>query len=361
MPDHISHSSLTKADACLRWWYETYLATDKIPSVANEYRDRGIGVHGLIEAFLKGEEPKWEGPTTELYEAMNIFERWKSRFSIPEAQRFASERYGELRIEGVPVLQGYDDLIYLDYDDQGEIVVIRDFKTGWSSEVKPEYAFQGELACLRFMQEYHAYLRVCYEIDFVRSGNVSERVFMNEHRARQVIERVKAIHSQAVAAKLRLAAGASVEEAFPATPHGACGFCPAKNECAVRKRTELAGLVVTEKESAENALHTIALLQDSIASLKEALRPYVDANGPIQLGAHGYDYVARYTQSVSSSRDPHAVAEIIPTSKWGKALKFDDKVKDGQRIAALPEVLAITKAGKTTTRWYVGPNKKEEE
>jgi hypothetical protein len=239
--------------------------------------------------------------------------------------------------------------------------VISDLKTGYSAEVKPEYAFQGELACARFLEEFPEYDEVAWNLDFPRPGVVTKPVIVTRADVPRIISRVKAIHAQSVEAKLRLAAGASVEEAFPATPHSACGFCPARNECATRKRTEAAGLIVTTQESAEEALHTIALMQKSVESLKEALRPYVDANGPIQLGEHGYDYVARYNQSVSTSRDPHAVAGIVPVAEWGKALKFDDKVKDGQRIAAMPEVQAITKAGKVTSRFYVGKNKSQEE
>src|SRR5256885_15505089 len=106
--EHISHSLLTKADACLRWLYESYLAPNRIQDIASEARDRGTGFHTFAEAHFKGEHFRWNGPTTQFDEAISLFERWKRNFRIPQERWFAAERYGELHIEGLPVLIGYD-------------------------------------------------------------------------------------------------------------------------------------------------------------------------------------------------------------------------------------------------------------
>jgi hypothetical protein len=354
MIEHISHSSMTDADSCMSMYHAKRVAGDRVPSFPSGPRDIGILAHSYIEAFFKGEgfldALIEQDHTTEHAEAMAVFTGWKRRFNIPEENWLYTERKGECNVEGVPVpIIGYDDFVYVD----GPTHVLRDFKTGWGTEVYEAYSFQGDLACLRYEQEFSG-IPLASEVEFVRRGIVSERRIWSPALRAATIDRVKALWE-----KIQAAVSTDV---WGATPGKHCTFCPIIAECAKGQRVQKAGLVVADEPSALDALRNIALYEEAISLLKSSLKPYVDAHGPVSAGEGNYDFGARYNVSdgALSFENPQAVIDIVGLDSLGKSLKIDGKIKAGAAVYSDPRVQHLIKRGKPTSRFYVGKNKLEE-
>jgi hypothetical protein len=290
---HISHSSLTAADECLLKFQKTRLSDpeDRLPSLPAKPRDVGILAHRLIEAyFLSNSAPEAviealsdQDRTEHFAESWAIFENWKKWFNIPESSWLFSEREGSCHVEGVPVpIIGYDDFVY---EDSG-VHVLRDFKTGWGTEVYSSYDFQGDLACLRYEREFPM-VRLASEVEFVRRGIVSPRRYWTDELRTATIARVQAIWSQIQTAL--------AEGNYPATPGKHCTFCPYNTECASALRVSAAHLVVTDADSALATLREIALFEEAVKTMKEALKPYVSEYGPIETGPGKYDHRAAFS------------------------------------------------------------------
>jgi hypothetical protein len=280
---------LTAADECLSKFQLSRLSVpeDRIPGLPAKPRDVGILAHAYIEAYFTaqdfGSKLSEQDHSGHHAEALVIFENWKRNFTIPESSWLFSEREGSVSVEGVPApIIGYDDFVY---EDNG-VHVLRDFKTGWGTEVYESYLFQGDLACLRYEREFPL---VCLasEVEFVRRGIVSERRLWTPEIRAATIARVQAIWARIHAATLA--------DSFPATPGKHCTFCDYKTTCATAMRVAAANLVVTDETSALATLREISLMDEAIAAMKAALKPYCDAHGTIETGLGKYDYRAGYT------------------------------------------------------------------
>jgi PD-(D/E)XK nuclease superfamily len=270
--NHISHSSLTAADECLRKFQLTRLSEpgDRLPSLPAKPRDVGILAHAYIEAFFKGTDFLGaliaQDHTEHHTEALGIFNAWQSRFNIPEECWLFSEREGSVSVEGVPApIIGYDDFVY---NDNG-VHVLRDFKTGWGTEVYESYSFQGDLACLRYERELPG-VPLASEVEFVRRGIVSPRREWTEGLRAATIARVQALWLKIL--------NAEREKAYPATPGRHCGFCPYSTTCLEARRVADAHLVIIDKESADAARGEIELMQTALKTMRAALKSYCGEN-----------------------------------------------------------------------------------
>jgi hypothetical protein len=303
---HISHSSLTAADECLKKFHATRIAEEKPVSMPSGPRDIGILAHAYIEAYFKGYDDfavvlAAQAHTAEHAEAMAIFDGWRRRFDVSEKNWLYTEREGSCNVEDVPVpIIGYDDFVYNDAGTH----VLRDFKTGWGTEVYDSYSFQGDLACLRYEYEFPS-VPLASEVEFVRRGIVSPRRIWSPALRAATIDRVKALW-----AKIRRAQAneehsskypviGQAASSWPATPGKHCTFCPIIAECAKGRRAQAAGLVVADSESALAALREVALMEEAISQLKAALKPYCAQHGDIETGPGKYDHIARYTESAA--------------------------------------------------------------
>lgn len=354
---HISHSAVTAADECLRKFQATRLSEfeDRVPSLPAKPRDVGILTHSFIEAFFKDQsflEKLSEQDHTEHHaEAVEIFEGWKRRFHIPEENWLFTEREGSVNVENVPVpLIGYDDFVY---DDSG-VHVLRDFKTGWGTEVYDSYAFQGDLACLRYEQEYPG-IPLASEVEFVRRGIVSDRRLWTPALKAATIARVQAIWAKIVAA--------GKADSFPATPGSHCTFCDYKTECAVAKRAAGAHLVVTDEQSALATLREIALMDEAIKTMKDAMRTYCDAHGEVVTGIGKYDYRAGYGAAgeAESVKDVKSVLDILGHDLPKGVLKIDLKLKGAGMIRNDPRVSAFIETKTSSPRFVVGKKSDKED
>jgi PD-(D/E)XK nuclease superfamily protein len=299
-PSHLSHSSLTCANECLKKFHLTRLSEveDRLPSLPAKPRDVGILAHAYIEANFKDQsflEKLAEQDHTEHHaEALQIFENWKKWFNIPESAWLFSEREGSTNVEGVPApVIGYDDFVY---EDNG-VHVLRDFKTGWGTEVYSSYDFQGDLACLRYEREFPL-VRLASEVEFVRRGIVSPRREWTDELRAATIARVQAIWNR-IELNMEVENGRGLglppEAAWAATPGKHCTFCDYNTTCASALRVSAAHLVVTDADSALATLREIALFEEAVKTMKAALKPYCAEYGDISTGDGKYDHRAGFS------------------------------------------------------------------
>jgi hypothetical protein len=286
---HLSHSALTCADECLKKFNLTRLSVpeDRLPSFPAKPRDVGILAHALIEASFKNTTftaaLEMQDHTEHFAEAAKIYENWQRGFNIPEECWLFSEREGSCNVESVPVpIIGYDDFVY---EDNG-VHILRDFKTGWGTEVYESYNFQGDLACLRYESAFPL-VRLASEVEFVRRGIVSPRREWTDELRAATIARVQAIWKKICASIMT--------DSWPATPSKACTFCDYKTECASALRVSAAHLVVTDADSALATLREIALFEEAVSTMKAALKPYCAEYGDISTGPGKYDHRAGFS------------------------------------------------------------------
>ena len=209
---------------------------------------------------------------------MGVFENWSSRFNIPESNWLFTERKGTTTIPGVPVpILGFDDFIY---EDNG-VHILRDFKTGWGTEVYESYSLQGDLACLRYSDEFPG-IPLASEVEFVRRGIVSPRREWTDELRAATITRVQAIWEKIISSQaaenelvMRSKDGAA---AWPATPGRHCGFCPYNTTCLEARRVADAHLVIIDKASADAARGEIELMQTALKTMRAALKSYCGEN-----------------------------------------------------------------------------------
>jgi hypothetical protein len=260
-----------------------------LPVMPAKPRDVGILVHSMIEGFFKGTSPletlAGQGHMDHYEEALSIFNSWRAQFTIEESSWLFSERDGSCNVEGVPIpLIGRDDFVY---EDSG-VHVLLDFKTSRSTSMRPSYLLQGDFACLRYEREFPL-VRLASQVDFVRGGGLSKlREWTPELRAATIIK-IQALWAKSV--------DAARTGNYPATPGEHCTFCDYRTECASALRLSAAHLVVTDAASALATLREIALFEEAVKTMKEALKPYCAEYGDISTGDGKYDHRAGFSAS----------------------------------------------------------------
>jgi hypothetical protein len=350
--EHLSHSSLSTADDCMKKFYLTRVSEDRMPSMPSGPRDIGILAHRYVEAFFKGEDflkaLSEQDHSYDHAEAMSIFSGWKRRFTIPEEDWLYSERYGEATVNGVPLkVIGYDDFIY----KKERAVRIRDFKSGWGTEIYEEYNIQGDLACLRYEQEFGEQEDLGSEVEFIRRGIVTEPRLWSPALRAATVDRVRGLWE-----KIK-------SEVWEATPGKHCTRCDFITECAKGRRAQSATLVVNSPENALEALREIVLMDEAIAAMKAALKPYCDAHGTVETGVGKYDYQAGYKGGgeTRSFKDVTAVLAITGLNLGKGALKIDGKVKAGAALFDDPRLVDLIETKITKPRFNVGKKSDKED
>lgn len=357
--DHLSFSALSDAEHCLGTFHAKRLAPNPVPEMPSSPRDRGKLIHAMRQVFLhavaRGESTddvprlaleKEPQCAAEYEESVLVFTRWKQRFSTPPEDLFAVERYGEVMIPGVPLkIIGYDDSVF--HDRATNERVIEDAKTGWDSTLTSDNEFQLDLAALRFEHEYNEALAdgadidadpgLRTQIDFMRSGIVKPRAW-NEERKEAVQARARAAYGKLEAA--------DKSGQWEATPGAHCQYCPIAVTCAERKLAEGAGLVVTDKASAESALRHRLLFTEAAARLTGTLRPWVDTNGPVIVGRVYAGFVASETYgfkdvpAVLDRLEPAEREKVVKGMKLNGKLKAVKELQNDPRVSDLVTVTA---------------------
>jgi hypothetical protein len=341
--DHLSFSALNDAEQCLSMFHARRVVPEdaRVPEMRNSPRDRGTLIHKMRQLFLHAtarNESRHDIPqraleqepqcAAEYEESVQVFQRWTQRFSVPAEDLFAVERFGSARIDGVPLpIIGYDDSVHYDRDNLQN--VIQDGKTGWDSTITPDNEFQLDLSALRFEAEYGDEISLRTEIDFMRSGVVKTREW-NAERKEAVQARVRSTYGKLEAA--------DKSGEWEATPGSHCGYCPIAIACAERKLAQGSGFIVTDRQSAEDAVKHRILFTEAAARLTGALRPYVDANGPVVVGRVFAGFVSSETHGF---KDVPALLERLTDEervKVAKGLKLNGKLKMVKELQNDPRV-----------------------
>ncbi len=296
--DHLSWSSLTDAGHCLTLFAQRL--GPPIPELLDEPRDTGTLVHKMQQLHLHAVARGVNNPEARAHEALcalprlgyvyqeakGLFTAWVGRFDIPPDKWLGVERYGRCSIEGVPLpIDGFDDIVYR--DGTGVLVVIRDFKSGRSSEITPEYAFQGDLACERYLAQHPGSI-VDWEIEFLRSGIVTQRTSYTAQRQAATRARVQALWGAI--------ASAMDSGQYPRTAGKWCGWCPDLARCTVGQQARAQKLIIADEQSAKDAVLLINMLKATQQRLTANLKGYVDAKGSVSAGGLTADFQA--TQSL---------------------------------------------------------------
>jgi PD-(D/E)XK nuclease superfamily len=350
--EHLSFNALNDFGNCLRLGYEKRLSPELVPEIRDSARDRGKLAHKMRELHLHAisRQESTDGipakalalePQTaaDYEEATQIYERWKTRWTISAEDLFAVERFGSVNIEGVPLpIIGYDDDVY--FDRATNEYVIDDAKTGHAATITPDNEFQLDLAAVRFEGEYEGTGRtfehdapgIRTQIDFMRSGVIRTREW-NDERREAVKARTRAIWATVVAA--------DKSGEWPATPGAHCAYCPVLAACAAAKLADGVGLIVTDASGAENALRHRILFSEAASRLTDVLRPWVADHGSVAVGgaqARFSGSESRIISDVSAAMDRLEPAErtaLEPELKLGYKKKAVKNLLDDPRLADL--------------------------
>jgi PD-(D/E)XK nuclease superfamily len=348
---HLSFSSLAAAEHCLRLFYETRLSAVRHVEIADRARSVGKLVHAMIEAHLHGRDPLdggidvGKGNAPFFDEARYIFARWLARFSIPSDRTLGVERYAKVAVPGVALpLVGYDDFVY--EDPVENLIVLRDFKSGWGARVYGDYTFQGDLACLRYQTDYpqHPPERLCSEVEFVRSGRTVRRPW-NEEMRLATIARVQRAWVLIT----------TIRETWAETPGNHCRFCPVLFDCAsaTAARKEQRALVATE-DDARSALARLVLFRTASAHLRRSLEAYTEAAGPIRCGDDVGAPKAGHSVRLGKPmiRDAHtALARVGVDAFPPGVLKIDTTLKGAQALLQDERLSDLITIGQPSVRF----------
>ena len=344
LPDHLSYSSITQADACLAWYKAERI--DEAVETPSMPREVGKLVHSMIELHLSAlangeteDEATYQAllraDTTRNYEASKaMFYAWRKRFAVLSETLVAVEEYMERELPGVPKIIGYPDVVYLDE----ATLVARDEKTGWGSDVNDDYAFQGDLMAWMLKGQYPT-RTVASEVEFVRPGIVKRREF-DDYAAVTVEQRVRRVW-----AKLHKAFTTSI---WPATPGKHCGFCPIAPSCAKASLAAYQGDVVLDDAGAAQALVDLARLEAAAKRIKSALKDRVDASeAPIESNGLRAGFVQSETLGV---KDVKAFVERVGAEKALPMLTVNGRAKGFAAIkkdAKFADLFGVTKTSNT--------------
>ncbi len=357
---HLSYSSITDIEWCLRTTYEKRVGPNRIPEIPEARRDSGSLAHKMIELAIRAIARQetlhdellhrripaaalWQSPTSHASvneDAYAVYRRWLRDFTVRAEDIFAVEREGECWIEGVPVpLIGRDDLVTVTTDDEGELYIADDWKTGWAATVTSDHELQGDLAGLRFVAEYPG-KRFASRVGFPRLGQYSELRYLTPERKEAAENRVRLAWATLVEADER--------KDWPATPGEGCKFCPVVVSCAERGLVEQAGMIVTSQDSAERALRYRILFSEASKRLTAPLQGWVRDNGAVTVGRATAGYNASETTKIT---DVHAALErLTPDERksLAPAMTLDKRVAAVKHLHDDPRIadLIATKIGK---------------
>lgn len=170
---------------------------------------------------------------------------------------------------------------------QGETMLVWDLKSGRLIDSAKES---------KQLQLYLAMARALAPM----SGNFVGKFYYPRHEAERVAEFGSADLNAALAWAFRIRGAILEAEAsgnWKATPGASCADCPIFHSCAERRRLadSMARPVVTEQDAAE-ALTRVGVLERELLEIREALKLFVEANGPVEVGGLVADIVARQIQ-----------------------------------------------------------------
>jgi CRISPR/Cas system-associated exonuclease Cas4 (RecB family) len=309
-PRQYSVSRLNLYDKC-PWAYKTvYL--DGIPRAADEARDRGQLLHGMIAGYLErliatGQPTDWDWarartPAGLADDAAEMWERFYNTFTLPQAMEAPGverelafdRRWRPVKFTGK---RARFRMVIDFHFRQGPMGVIVDWKTGRAIN-----GAEKDLQLLTYgwglkQAIYQDVREVLLRLHFLRYGKEREILLTPDDLAdvpEMLEEKIMVIEK---------------DKHFDPAPGSFCGMCGVTAHCPVMA-TALVPAEVTApatREQAEKAAALLLTLQQMEKELAARLKEWVKAHGPIQVG----DMVYGPTTITTYDLDTRAVVEFL--------------------------------------------------
>jgi len=218
------------------------------------------------------------------------------------------------------------DLVYLDDNADGQPIVGRDWKTGWATS-ESAYELQKLICGWLLRRKYGEEHPIEFEFDFPRMGYVSPRYRFKPFDFIKAEDRMRTIVKRILAAEAK--------NEWPESPGEHCAYCPIAPACSARRGLTTSNQDVADADSARLALLDCAVLQAALKRRTEALKRWVDGNGPVE--AEGL-FAGRIAKIANTIEDVAAVIKRLGVDDSVPYLKVNNKargIKKDARVADL--------------------------
>lgn len=276
--------------------YAASYGPNRIPFIGGHALHAGKGIHACIQKALEylqdtqGETLEQDMVATIVEEVMATdkqvptlvyndvffaFNAWAKRYKHDFERFLGAETFlsREMPSENAVII-GYLDNISRRTDDKGDIIVSKDYKTGWKAELSASHTFQGEIATW-MMRPVFPNDRVGYSVEFTRKDVESETFEL--HPAAEA--RIEA-HIRTVIYRIR---DAKQKRRYPATPGSWCAWCPIAARCRERNVLVENQVIVADKASAERAAADLLIIEAARNQRIEQLKPFIETEGPLRI------------------------------------------------------------------------------
>jgi hypothetical protein len=231
------------------------------------------GIAGLVEAvFAENERINSTAYYTDVLRASMAFAK---NFTLDPDNVLDMEHKSELPLgDGYPLLLTYTDLRERCFDDDGEYLLITDFKSGWASTQSESNNFQLDIEGAQAAAEYPG-MRVKVRNYFVRWNFPTKPRLISEWDISNALARVRAIYTRMERAY--------ATRTYPENPGEHCTWCPIAQDCKMIKDLSDAKAVIVTEEQGHDRLRKYAVLEAALTQMKATFKTWVDANGDLRL------------------------------------------------------------------------------
>lgn len=291
MSDHISFSAVDAFDTCAKRFQHERLQKGASP-VSDPLID-GRHIHAIIEAIVRFCETA-EIESIDSKQAAAIVEQHFSTSDQASTARFAEvmvmakgfakrykntgnlielEQWIEMTLaEDVPPFVCRLDMVERYFDADGSFIGNTDWKSSWSAGQDDRTVFQLHTQGMALHNSYPNE-RIKVRNGFVRFGQDSDWDELKEYDFENARGRVVAIYR-----RMKTAEETGV---YTASPGKACGYCPIALQCVEAMGLREQGHLALTKEDAEKQVADVLVLEAAIKTRKDALKKWVDVNGPV--------------------------------------------------------------------------------
>jgi hypothetical protein len=363
-PMTLSFGRMNKFESCKALYASQYI--DKTPEMPSFPLEAGKRQHAFLDLYLAHLEKNEvtqdrqvvedfvrqafvddiEAVNTDTYKDVLIVARvFAKHYHHNFAETVGREEWLEWMLpadeycpEPTKIIGRYDRLYVED-----ELMVVRDYKTGYDATLSTANEFQGELYC-RMLHDQYPGRRFTYEVYFTRAnvimrrkkGAMSDFDYADiESRVRTIRARILAAHNELIHPKIDR--WGEVENPFPPTPGWHCSYCPVAVKCAKRNSLVRAEAMIDDNESALVALGDTIILEAAAKNRRKQLIEYSKRAAPVSLVDGTTAGYGRKTSIVV--RDVDAFVEAMGLEDATEYLSIDNrkakKLQNDDRVAGL--------------------------
>lgn len=365
----LSFGRMNKFESCKALYASQYI--DKVPEMPSFPLEAGKRQHAFLDlylAHLEKNEIRQDRAVVEDFvrqafvddpEAMNtdafrdvmiVARVFAKHYQHNFAETVGREEWMEWILpadeycaEPTKIIGRYDRLYVEGLGTENELMVVRDYKTGYDATLSTANEFQGELYC-RMLHEQFPGRRFTYEVYFTRANRVERRKkgAMTDWDYADIEQRVRTIRARILAAHHEITHPrwdryGNQEPAFPPTPGWHCSYCPVAVKCAKRNSLVRADAMIDDDASALVALADTIILEAAMKNRRKQLMEYSKRAAPVSLEdgtTAGYS-----TKSAIVVRDVETFIDEMGVEEATKYLSIDNrkakKLQDDDRVSHL--------------------------